>query len=394
MRYCKNCLMPDTRPNIYFNEDGICGACIHQKESIDNIIDWDSREKELNEIAEWAKKTTKGAYDCVIGVSGGKDSTFQSLYARDRLGLRPLLVNSEPEGITDIGRYNIENLINLGFDTLKLRPNPQIMKKLVKRCFYEYLNPVKITEYSLWASAYIIAQAFRIPLIIQGENPVLTLGSDLAVGTDGNALKANKQDTLLTDWRTFTGEEIVEKDLFFFHYDAEQLEALKIKGVWLGYYAKEWSQPGNAKFSIKYGLKIRPLDFNPEDIGTYYPFMQLDSDIVQVNQMLKFIKFGFGQCTECACYDIRDGIITREEGIALVKAFDGKCALPYIEKFCNYIDIDLNELWRVADAYRGIMWEKLNEKEWKIINPIWEQEATENVDINQVIRRVYNCLLN
>ena len=289
------------------------------------------------------------------------------------MGLRPLLVNSEPEGITELGRYNIENLINLGFDVIKIRPNPKVMKKLVKKDFYRCLNPVKITEYSLWASAYIVAGVFNIPLIIQGENPVITVGSDHEVGLDGNALNANKQQTISEDWRAYIGDGIDEKDLFFFHYDRDKLENVGIKGVWLGWYVKEWSQPGNAAFSISHGFKIRPEYFDPYEFGIYIGWSQLDSDIVQVNQMLKYIKFGFGQSTECACYDVREGNISRKEAIELVRRYDGKCGVRYIKKFCDYIGISLDEFWRVADSFRGPMWKKGTKGEWILKNPIWEQ---------------------
>ena len=160
MKICKNCIQPDTRPGIYFDDHGVCGACIWEGEKKE--IDWKSREKELRDIAEWAKKTTKSNYDCAIGVSGGKDSTKQALTARDLLGLRCLLINCEPEGITEIGRHNIENLKKLGFDVISLRPNPKVMRQLIKRDFYKYLNPVKITEFPLYASTYIIADKFDI----------------------------------------------------------------------------------------------------------------------------------------------------------------------------------------------------------------------------------------
>ena len=112
MRICKRCIQPDTRPMIYFNQDGVCGACLWEEEK--KKIDWSERERELKNISDWAKKTSTVAYDCVIGISGGKDSTRQALTARDQLGLRCLLVNCEPEGITDIGKHNVENLKNLG----------------------------------------------------------------------------------------------------------------------------------------------------------------------------------------------------------------------------------------------------------------------------------------
>jgi len=389
MRYCRKCVQPDTRPGIYFNEEGICGACLYQ-ENIGTEINWDARERELREISEWAKEKSSGVYNCVIGVSGGKDSTFQSLFARNVLGLHPLLVNSEPEGITNTGRHNIENLKSLGFDVISMRPNPLVMKKLIKRDFYRYLNPVKVTEYSLWSSAYIVALAFKIPLIIQGENPGLTLGVRKKTGTDGNALKANLQDTLEKDCLSeYVGDGIEPRDLFMFHYDRHRLEKEGIKGVWLQYYVKEWSQPGNAAFSMAHGLWIKSADLDLHDIGTYRRYSQLDSEMVQLNQMLKHIKFGFGQATDHACYDIRDQIISREEGTALIKEFDGKCGQQYIQQFCDYIGITSDEFWRVANSFRGKMWKRVGKDQWKLNDPIWESEPpSQKINVYDVIRRL------
>ena len=233
MRICKRCIQPDTRPGIYFDDQGVCGGCLWEDEK--KKIDWKSREKELQDIAEWAKKTTKSNYDCAIGVSGGKDSTKQALTARDRLGLRCLLVNCEPDGITEIGRHNIENLKKLGFDVISIRPNPKVLRTLVKRDFYKYLNPVKITEYCLWASTYIIADKFDIPLIIQGDNPGLLLGVSLTgVGTDYNAMKADELQTLSSGWKEYVGVDgIEEKDLHLFHYDRKKLEEKGCRAIWL-----------------------------------------------------------------------------------------------------------------------------------------------------------------
>jgi len=370
MKICKKCIQPDTRPGIYFNNDGVCGACLWEEEK--KLIDWNAREKELQNVANWAKKNTKGNYDCVIGVSGGKDSTKQALTARDRLGLRCLLVNSEPEGITEIGKHNIENLKNLGFDVIALRPNPMVMKKLVRRDFYKYLNPVKVTEYSLWSSTYIIADYFDIPLIIQGENPGLTLGVSLTgVGKDSDALKVNEIHTLSSGWKEYLEVEgIEEKDLYLFHYDRKKLEKKGFRAIWLQYFLKEWSFRGNAEFSQKHGLKWRPEDFDPNSIGTYTPFAQLDSDLVQVNQMLKYIKFGFGQCMDHACYDLREGRLTQGEAIEFVRKYDGKCAEHYIIKFCDYVGITVEKFWNVANGFRGPMWVKDKQNNWH--NTYWD----------------------
>lgn len=374
LKYCKSCVQTDTRPGIYFSEDGICGACVYEEEK--KTIDWDARHRELVEIAEWAKRDTKANYDCAIGVSGGKDSTFQSLYARDILGLRPLLVNCEPEGITDIGEKNIENLKRLGFDTISIRPNPNVMKKLVRRDFYTYLNPVKVTEYPLYAVTYRIAQAMKLPLIIQGENPGLTLGArNTGVGVDGDALKANKLQTLSSGWEEYMIDGITEKDLFLYHYDDEELRRDGVVGVWLNYYVREWSQPHNAEFSIAHGLTIRPQYFDPYEVGTYGAFYQLDGDLTPVNQILKYYKFGFGQCTDHACYDIRVGRLTREQGIELVKRYDGKCGIRLIKKFCDYIGITVDEFWRVVGLF-------VNKDlfEWDAVARQWKPKFEVGVD--------------
>lgn len=364
MRICKKCIQPDTRPGVFFDENGFCGACIWSEEKLK--IDWNEREKKLQEISDWAKKTSKSSYDCVIGVSGGKDSTLQALIARDKLGLECLLVNSEPEGITEIGKHNIENLKNLGFDVISLRPNPKLMKKLIKRDFYKYLNPQKVTEFSLYSSGYIIADEFNIPLIIQGENAALTLGvSGTGLEKGYDALEITESNTLSTGWQDYLEVDgVKDNDLFMFHFNKTRIQEKGFKAIWLQYFLKDWSNHNNAEFAKKYGFKTRPQNFDPNSIGTYVSYSQLDSDLIQVNQLLKYIKFGFGQCMDHVCYDLRDGRITREEAIDLVKKYDGKCSTEYILKFCNYIDITIEEFWRVVDKFRGPMWIKDKHDAW------------------------------
>jgi len=360
MKICKNCIQPDSRPGVYFTDDGVCGACLWEKEKKE--INWNERFGELENIAKNIKKNNSSSnYDCVIGVSGGKDSTRQAIIARDELNLRCLLVNCEPPNITEIGKKNIENIKNLGFDVISIRPNPQIIKKLIRFDFFKHLNPVKVTEFCLFASTYIIAEKFEIPLIIQGENPGLVLGTRLTgVGSDSNALKAEEMNTLSLGWREYLIDEINEKDLFLYHYNRKKLEEKGIKGIWLNYFIKDWDPQTNAEFSKKYGLVWRDPNFDPNKIGTYRPYYQLDSDLTQVNQLLKFIKFGFGQCMDHVCYDIRIGSISREEGIELVKKYDGKCGEMYIEQFCNYIEINKEDFWNIANKFRGDMWIKKN----------------------------------
>lgn len=348
MKYCKLCLQPDTRPNIYFDENQICGACLWEKQK--KLIDWDKRLETLKNIAEWAK-SKNAPYDCVVGVSGGKDSTFQALYVKEKLKLHPLLVNSVPDEITDIGRANLQNLSNKGFDLISISPNPVLAKKLARTFFFNEGNLIKPSEYALWTSAYLIAEKFNIPLIIQGENAALTLGVSKGMKTDGDALGVINLSTLNGGFLTsFLDQSVEKKELFFYDFPDNTILINKdIRAIWLQYYAQEWSQVRNADFSIARGLKGR--DNSLYDIGRYRRFTALDSDLSIVNQMFKYYKFGFGFTTDEACYDIREGRLTRDEATWLVKEYDGRCGQQFIELACRYMDISEETFWSVLDTF-------------------------------------------
>lgn len=354
MKYCKRCLQPDTRPGIVFSEGGICYACLYEEQK--RNIDWNERSEELKSIAEEAKRKSRekgNRYDCVIGVSGGKDSTFQAVYAKERLGLRPLLVNCAPDGITEIGRKNLDNLNGLGFDIMTIHLNPTVCKSLARKSFFEKGNIVAASEYCLWASAFIIADKFDIPLIIQGENAALTLGAAMDQEKSGNAYSIVQLDTIKgfnTDGLVDEKYGINKEDLFF--YTMPDIDSMKKKGIqaiFLQYYAREWSQVYNADFAVARGLTGRTD--NLKDIGRYRRYTGLDSDLIIANQMIKYLKFGFGFATDEACYDIREGRLTREEAIWLVNEYDGKCGEKYIRVACDYLSITTQEFWKVVDSF-------------------------------------------
>lgn len=375
MRYCKKCVQPDTRPAIKFDENGVCYACKYAEEK--KHIDWAERERQLHKIAEWAKARSSG-YDCAIGVSGGKDSTVQALTARDRMGLNCLLVNCAPDNITPAGRHNIENLVQHGFDLFSIRPNPKVMRKLTKRSFYQDGNPVKPSEYPLFSVTYQVALNYRIPLVIQGENAGLTLGVVDALGDDDNAMNVNLGVTLAggnaSGW---VGDGIEYKDLLLYQFpDKQKLLNAGIRAIYIQYYLRDWSPPKNAEFALSHGLKTREVE-DLHEIGRYKTYDALDSDTQIVNQMLKYYKFGFGFATDEACYDIRDGLITREQGVELVKEYDGKCGERYIDEFCEYIGITKKEFWRVVDEFAN---KRLFKKDPKTGR--WQAKFEIGVDFN------------
>lgn len=349
MKYCSKCLQPDTRPTIVFNNNGVCAACSYVEES--KRIDWSAREKQLREIADWAKKNSHGGFDCVVGVSGGKDSHRQALYVKEQLKLNALLVNLAPDNITEVGCQNLENLVQQGFDMISYRANPRVWRMVTRKSFFEYGNPVKPSEYPLYAVSYQAALKFGIPLVVQGENPAATLGVIGNLDADDDALNVNQLDTLAggnaADW---VQEGIELKDLLFYQFPDKDEMRKKIRAIFLGYYLKDWSFAGNAEFAVSRGLSGRP-GHDPKLTGRLNPYGSIDSDLQIVNQMLKYYKFGFGFVTDEVCYDIRDGRISREDAIELVERYDGRCDERYIREFCKYIDVTLEEFWKVVDRF-------------------------------------------
>lgn len=376
MRYCKKCLQPDTRPGIVFDENCVCGACNYAT-SVKEKIDWVARKAELREIAEWAK-SRKAPYDCVIGVSGGKDSTFQAVYAKETLGLHVLLVNCEPDGLTEVGKKNIENLINMGFDCIKIRTNPKICRILARKSFYEHGNLVKPSEYPLWVSAYRIALNFNIPLIIQGENAALTLGASKKQSNGGDAFNVTQLNTLAgCTAKEWVCDKVSESDLYFYQFpEKEQFADKDIRAIWLQYYCKDWFQEHNTNFAVARGLRGRTEE-NLEDIGRYRRYSSVDSDFQVVNQMIKYYKLGFGHTTDEVCYDIRYANMSREEALWLVNKYDGKCSEKYIQEACDYMGITVSEFWKEIDKW-------VNKKLFcKDKNGKWQPKFTVGEDFNE-----------
>jgi len=364
MKYCKKCITPSIRPGLKLDEEGICQGCRHFESLL--TVDWKKRQLELDKIIKWAKERSSYGYDCIVSVSGGKDSTRQALYMRDNLGMTPLLVCTQnpPEMVSQIGMDNLVNLTELGFDTISVTPNPVLYKKLMKKGLYEYGNFGKSTETVLYASAHRIAKFYNIPLIVLGENGSLVNG-DHAINEDGGNAKYLREQNTIRDglkWMIDDDLEISKKDLIA--YDIPEICDDKIKAIYIGYYIRDFSQVVNGLFSMAFGLSYRKMPV--EDYGCLYNFSQVDHNFSQVNQLMKFYKFGFGKASEEISELIKQGVMSKETGITLALHLDGKCDQRYIDEFCEYLEIDTNEFNELLERYRNEdIWEK-EDGEWKI----------------------------
>ncbi|MDA7433307.1 N-acetyl sugar amidotransferase [Synechococcus sp. AH-601-N10] len=356
MKYCKICLQPDTRPNTYFNSMGICPACSFSQEVSDDS--WKKPKYSLNieSFKEYIQPHLKNVsgYDCCLGVSGGKDSTKQALFARDVLNLNPKLVSLifPPELITVTGTKNISNLIELGFQVEMLSPAPQDWKRLMLLALKKFGNPLVPTELALYSSVPRVAIQMGLKLILWGENPALQLGDMNTLAShpyDGdNISQTNTLKNAELGWFDELNPPVSVIDSY--HYPPlSTYQKYQLKTVFMGPIIEDWSLVNNGKYAALHGIDVR--NEHPLRIGDIYGVTALDQHITPFNQVLKYLKYGFGRMTDYANEEIRLGRLSRQDAIPLVKQYDGKCSLGYFKRFAKYLDISYEEFWDIIDQF-------------------------------------------
>jgi N-acetyl sugar amidotransferase len=347
MKICTKCVMPATKPDLHFDENGVCDACKSQ-ESKNSEIDWKKREEEFLEIIK--KYKTHPDYDCAIGVSGGKDSTFQVLKILE-LGLNPLCICFEPTIPTRVGRKNLENLNNLGVDLIHIKRNPVVYKKLAKEAFIRTGDNEWQNHLGIFTTVPKFAVNFNVPLIIWGESPQIEYGGPASSKT---------RNTLDRQWlEEFGGllgnrisdmigvDGLTKKDLALYTYSSdEDINKVGVTGLFLGYYFK-WDLREVLKKSQAHGFEVadRPIE------TTYEDFENLDCYSNHLHDYLKYVKYGFGRATDNACLDIRLGYIDREQGVRLVNKYDGRLPTKAIKKYLEYTGFTQEEFDKIVDSY-------------------------------------------
>jgi N-acetyl sugar amidotransferase len=353
MKYCKKCLTTNLRPNAFFNSDGVCTACDYSNvrsgksyaESLDTLKSLIQKNK--------SKRRRHSKYDCIVGVSGGKDSTRQAHWVRDRLGLNPLLVccGYPPLQMTETGASNISNLISMGFDLEIITPAPQSSAQLSLLSFKKYGNVCKSTEMALHSSVPKIAIERKISLILWGENDALQVGDSGAIGK--NYFDANNLRNLNT--LTEGGVEWIlnkvdsYKAQIYIYPSKELFNKAKLDIMYLGPAWDDWSNDSNSIYGALTGLTLRTDSI--EITGDISGASMLDEEFSHINMMIKYYKFGFGFATDICNDRIRNGVLTRDQAINLVSQYDGKCDDLIILKYCNYVGIDVIEFWDIVKTY-------------------------------------------
>lgn len=360
VKFCKRCVISNQRPSsaveyahtkaskkatIGFDDEGVCDACRFAEEK-KRTINWEERERELKELCDRHRKND-GSYDCIVPGSGGKDSFYAAHMLKFKYGMHPLTVTWSPHIYTDWGWRNFQSWIHAGFDNYLHIPNGR-MHRLVTRLAVENLfHPFQPFVFGQKSLAPKMAILHRIPLIFYGENeaeygnPIAdtqTARRDWSYFTAADRSQVFLGGVSVADLKAHFGME--ENDLQpYLPADPAEIERKKAEVHYLGYYLK-WHPQECYYYSVEHGGFQASPERTP---GTYSKYNSIDDRMDDLHYFTTYIKFGIGRATYDAAQEIRNEEITREEGVALVKKFDGEFPERFADELFRYLSIPEHE---------------------------------------------------
>jgi N-acetyl sugar amidotransferase len=352
----------------------VCSAC-RFAEYKHTKIDWKERERELIELCDKYRRND-GRHDVVVPSSGGKDSAFTAHQLKYKYGMNPLTVTWAPHLYTDIGFRNLQSLSHVGgVDNILFTPNGKVHRKLTKLSFEIIGDPFQPFIYGQVHVPLQVAVTHKIPLVMYGENSEAEYGGNMKnASSPTRDYKGDIKDFALSGLNPedLTDHGISSKDIHtYLKPSVEELDNNKTEIHMLGYY-KKWTPQEN----YYYAVENTGLAANPErSEGTYSKYASLDDKTDGFHYYLAFIKFGIGRATQDSAHEIRDGHLTREEGVRLVQKYDGEFPQKYFKVFLEYCGITEEFFWEVIDSWRSPhLWEKVN-GEWKLKHQISGAES-------------------
>lgn len=360
MKYCKKCIVSDTRPEQVFNEEGICDACI-SAEKKHRKIDWSTRRKEFEEILDRHRCKDGSRWDCIIPVSGGKDSCHQAFTLKNKFGMNPLCVNFIPCEMTEVGLRNIMFLRDSGFDLIQVGANRKIYRQMVRKGFFDLGDCCWPEHIGIFTAPVRVAVQYKIPLIIWGENSQFEYGGP-ASRRENNYLDRNWLEQFqMLGYRIsdLYDEGFERKDLLVFEYPSdEELKQVGVTGLFLGYYTK-WEPRKHVEEMKGLGWRINPD--GPVE-GAYYDHENLDCKWVGgLHDYLKFLKYGYGRATDQLSFDIREGRVSRNQAIRIVGKYEGQLPTKYLQDFLNFVGCTREEFDATLDRFTNRKIFKLDE---------------------------------
>ena len=362
MQYCKKCLMPDTRPGLIFNDNGVCTACINYEKQ--KTTDWNQRLKELKTLCNKYRGSNGNGYDCAIAVSGGKDSHFQIYIMKEVMKMNPILLSVGNLEWTETGRKNLLNIADVfGCEIIQLNPNPQITRILTKKAFKDRGQPSWYLDSLLYSYPYQMTMKLGVKLLVYGEDINYTYGGKYNQETPSAILQPSNGviEPYSKEW--LEEENITENDLASaIPPTVEEINKFGLEPIYLSYFVP-WNSVHNYDVAKRWGFKHLSHEYTRE--GSIDNYDQIDSLSYLFNPYMKYLKFGHSVATDNASRWIRYGLKTREEMIPLVEEIDGKLDQGVSDKFCEFIQLGPREFWQIMDKwYNPKLFEQDRDEVW------------------------------
>lgn len=350
--YCTRCLLPDTKPDLVIDSEGVCSACRYFERR--PAVDWAGRRQQFEQIIDRHQVENEGGWDCLVPVSGGKDSTFQVLRLLE-FGANPLCVTARTCDFSPLGRENLDNIRSLGVDLIEFAPNPVVRRKL-NRIGLRQVGDIAWPEHvGIFTIPVRAAIAYRVPLIVWGENSQDEYGGP-AAASENNYLDRR----WLEEFGGLLGlrvsdligmEGLRARDLLPYRYPEDtELREAGVTGLFLGYFFP-WDGYTNALVAGGHGFKT----FGQPTEGSFVDYENLDNHHHGIHDYFKFLKFGFARATDQASLHIRRGRLDRSDALRIVRSVEGRFPWSYLgkplEDILAGVEIHLEEFREVCDRF-------------------------------------------
>lgn len=348
MKYCTKCVMPSTRPGISFNEEGVCSACQSYEQR--KTINWNSRWKEFQAICDkYRGMNGTDGYDCMVAVSGGKDSHFQVYMMKEIMKMNPLLVSVEDNfPMTQAGIHNLKNINEVfGCDLITMKPNIKAQKIIMRKTFERYGKPTYFIDRYIYTYPLWMALKFNTPLLVYGENVSYEYGGADAVETYSAREQIYNGVGYGISTEELLGDGVTMRDLNFFESPTtEEIDILD--PIYMSYFMP-WNSFNNYELAKRYGFH----DLTHEWVRTHCVenMDQVDSRAYLIHPWMKYPKFGHASATDYCARMIRYGMITREEAVELVKKHDHAVDPLCVRDFCEFLGYNEKEFWEIVDKF-------------------------------------------